>query len=349
MFLHAAGWVQQSASTMPLLNDLNQIVSTVWTPLFFMSAGLLATRWLYASWSELLSQKVLSLVWVYLLWQVVSTAQSVVASTFTGASLGPASLLTSLALSPARPAFELWFVWALAIFFVVARLCSRFPLAPQLAVGALMGALTFSDLIPAINLGWSGTPSYYLFFLIGCYYRQLLQMLADRFTPKIALGAVGGWLLISTLVHVTGLDTLPVVGVIVRLLGLVAGVGAAVLLQNVQLLSYLGARTIPIYLAHTPVIVLLVAVLHPIVGSVPALSWILPFALTVPAIWLALKLYDTVMRTPLRFIYEPPENLTDLIRSTVGQRRGGAERLPPALVPGLVRQPFDRQIESVLM
>ncbi len=40
---------------------------------------------------------------------------------------------------------------------MITRLTSRFPLAPQLAVGALMASVAFSDLIPEVNL--AGTAS----------------------------------------------------------------------------------------------------------------------------------------------------------------------------------------------
>lgn len=55
------------------------------------------------------------------------------------------------------------------------------------------------------------------------------------------------------------------------------------------------------------------------------------------------------MKTPARMLYEPPQNLTDLVRDTVGGRPRGAQPMPKDMVPGLTRQPFDRQLENVLM
>ncbi len=239
----------------------------------------------------------------------------------------------------------------LAIFFVVARLCSRFPLAPQLAIGALLGGVAFSHLVPEVNLGWNGVPKYYLFFLIGCYYRPLLLALAARVTRQLAIGAIVGWLVLASVAYFTGVLYLPLVGVVVRILGLVTGIGLAVLLQDVKLFAYLGSRTLPIYLAHTPILVVMVAVLDPVAssGAVQAVKWILPFVLTVPAIWLALKVNEGLMKTPARMLYEPPQNLTDLVRDTVGGRPRGAQPMPKDMVPGLTRQPFDRQLENVLM
>ncbi len=350
VFIHATQWVQEAPIRIGLWDDINEVVSTLRMPLFFMCAGILATKWLYASWADLIAKKVFFLGWVFAIWQVVGSLEAVVAAQITGDQLTPVRMVVSLALSPVRPRFELWFIWALAIFFVITRLTSRFPLAPQLAVGALMASVAFSDLIPEVNLGWNGFLKYYLFFVIGSYYRPLLLTLANRLTKPLALAATGGWLAIATLTYVTGLIYLPGVGLVVRLFGLVAGIGVALLLQNIKLFSYLGSRTLPIFLAHTPLLVLMVFVLDQVATSagVQAIKWFLPILLTVPAIYLALVLNRAVLKTPARVVYEPPAQATDLVRNTIAQQPGGAEKMHPSEVPGLHERPFERQLERVL-
>jgi uncharacterized membrane protein YcfT len=350
VFIHATQWVQEAPIRIGVWDDINEVVSTLRMPLFFMCAGILATKWLYASWADLIAKKVFFLGWVFVIWQVVGSFEALVAARITGDQLTPMRMLVSLALSPARPRFELWFIWALAIFFVVTRLTSRFPLAPQLAVGALMASVAFSNLIPEVNLGWNGFLKYYLFFVIGSYYRPLLLTLANRLTKPLALAATGGWLAIATGTYVTGLIYLPGVGLVVRLFGLVAGIGVALLLQNIKLFSYLGSRTLPIFLAHTPLLVLMVFVLDQVAtsGAVQAIKWFLPILLTVPAIYLALVLNRVALKTPARVFYEPPAQATELVRNTIANQRGGAEKMNPSLVPGLHERPFDRQLERAL-
>jgi uncharacterized membrane protein YcfT len=350
VFIHATQWVQEAPIRIGVWDDINEVVSTLRMPLFFMCAGILATKWLYASWADLIAKKVFFLGWVFVLWQVVGSFEALVAAQITGDQLTPMRMVLSLALSPARPRFELWFIWALALFFVITRLTSRFPLAPQLAVGALMASVAFSNLIPEVNLGWNGFLKYYLFFVIGSYYRPLLLTLANWMTRPLALAATGGWLLIATLTYVTDLIYLPGVGLLVRLFGLVAGIGVALLLQNIKLFSYLGSRTLPIFLAHTPLLVLMVFVLDQVAttGAVQSIKWFLPVLLTVPAIYLALALNQVALKTPARVLYEPPEQATDVVRSAIAQQPGGAAKMPPSLVPGLHERPFERQLERVL-
>ncbi|GAB3253549.1 acyltransferase family protein [Kineosporia babensis] len=350
VFIHATQWIQESAISIGVWDDVNEVVSTLRMPLFFMCAGILATKWLYAAWADLFAKKVFFLAWVYLLWQLVGTGQALVAAQITGDQLSPFRMLVSLAMTPARPRFELWFIWALAIFFVVARLCSRFPLAPQLAVGALLGAFAFSSLVPEVNLGWNGVPKYYLFFLIGIYYRPVLLALSNRLTKPLALAAVAGWLAIATLTYLTGVIYLPGVGVVVRIIGLVAGIGVALLLQNVKLLGYLGSRTLPIYLAHTPLLVVMVFVLDQVAetGAVQGIKWFLPILLTLPAVALALLIHDLVMKTPAKVFYEPPAKATQLAHDTVARHPAGRDKMPKSMVPGLHERPFDRQLERIL-
>ncbi|MBT0769739.1 acyltransferase family protein [Kineosporia sp. J2-2] len=352
VFIHASEWVQETTVSVPLWDQVNAVLGSLRMPVFFLCAGILATRWLYASWSDLLARKVLLLGWVYLLWQVISSFEAIVASRITGEELAPVRMLVSLAATPAQPRFELWFVWALAVFFVVARFCSRFSLAPQLGVSALLAALTLSSLVPEINPGWNGVLKYYLFFLVGCYYGPLFKALAARMTRSVGLALIAGWLLVAVVAQVSGAAGWPVVGLAVQILGLVAGLGLALLLQDVKLLSHLGSNTMPIYLAHTPLLVLMAVVLHPIAdsGAVQGIKWLLPALLTAPAIWLALLLHDTLMKTPARVLYEPPEQTSDLIWNLVADRRSGlySERLDPAFVPGLHQRPLDRQLERLL-
>ena len=46
-------------------------------------------------------------------------------------------------------------------------------------------------------------------------------------------------------------------GMVTAVIGLIAGIALAVVLARWRLIRYLGARTLPIYLAHTPIIIVL--------------------------------------------------------------------------------------------
>lgn len=350
VLLHATDWIQETPINIEAWDHANEVINTLRMPLFFMCAGILATKWLYAAWADLIAKKVFFLGWLYLLWQLVGSLEAVVAAQITGDQLTPVRMLLSLAMTPVRPRFELWFIWALALFFLINRYCSRFPLGPQLTVGLLMGFFAFSSLVPQVNLGWNGFLEYYLFFLIGCYYRPLLLALAERLTRPLAGAVVVGWTVLTSITYFTGLIYVPGIGLAVRLLGLVAGVGVALVLQNVRIFAYLGSRTLQIYLAHTPIIVVMALLLDHVSLTGPArlLTWLLPLVFTVAAVWLSLKLHTVLIRTRARVMYEPPAALTSRVRDWVARRPDGTERLYPSEVPGLQQRPLERQLERAL-
>lgn len=337
VLLHAVDWLRTAGLPLHVWTALNEVLRTVRLPLFFLVAGLLATSAIARSWRELLSGRVLLLVWCYLLWQPIGSLTALVAARFTGDHLEPMRMALSLLATPARPRFELWFLWALALFLVVTKLLQRVPVAALIAASGVVSAIWLSGLVPATNLGWDGAASYYVFFLLGYGYRERILGLAGRLRSGGALGLVAVWAAVTLpLYWSVGVDELaltspavpagplsvPGVGLLLRLLGLAAGAGAAVALARVRVLRHLGSHTLPIYLAHTPVIVVLALVVWS-VGIDPA-TWALvalPLAVTACAVLVSLAVHRLAKPTKARYLYRPPESLVRLIAGARGRHR----------------------------
>lgn len=316
---HAAEWIQETSIRLPIWTQVDDLLATFRMPLFFMCSGVLGAKYLKAGWDEVLSRKVFFFAWIYLLWQPIGSVMAFVASSFHGEPLSPWRALLSIAASPLRPRYELWFIWALALFFILARASLRVPLSRQLALSGAVSAVWLSSAVPAINDGWDGLARYYVFFLIGCYGRELMIGFAARASVGLSLALIASWLGCAILASRTGVDGVPGVGLIVRLAGLYAGIGLATLLSRVSLLRDLGSRTLPIYLAHTPVIIVLTwlvstqqhaAFMHVLAPALPAL-------LTVISIAAGLMLHKAAMRTSARVLYGPPDALTERVRRKV--------------------------------
>ncbi|GAB3255206.1 hypothetical protein GCM10027456_31760 [Kineosporia babensis] len=290
-----------------------------------MCSGILGAKWVRAAWPDLVAQKAFFLFWVFLLWQTIFNIREV----FVGGPVQGNPVLERLVLlahTPVVPQFELWFLWALTLFFLVSRLLSRVPVKAQLALGFALGIYAFSSLAPHTNLGWEGAMKYYLFFTIGVYCRSALIHLAEQLnTAKIFL-VMAGWLVIAIATNLTGAIYLPGIGVTVRIMGLVAGVGLATLAQNLRFIRYLGARTLPIYLAHGTFLTLLLPPALAVSGylSLPGTAWVLPVLLTPPAVLASILLYGVAIKTPARILYMPSNSMTELVRRIVtwasGQR-----------------------------
>ncbi|HEX2804638.1 MAG TPA: acyltransferase [Kineosporiaceae bacterium] len=338
VLVHARDWLDAAGLHTHAWAVVNAVLAGLRMPLFFAMSGLLGAKWLTAHWPTVLSRKVAFLVWVYLLWQPIGSLTTLLAVRITGAHLTPVRMAVSLALTPVRPRYELWFLWAPAIFFVLARLTARIPVRVQLLVAGAGSAVALSGLVPnSANPGWAGVPTYYVFFLIGCHYAVLIRLLADRSrrSPWFAVGLIGIWAAVATTVFATRTEHLIGPGLAIRLLGLAAGVALAVLLGGVRLLRHLGARTLPIYLAHNPIIIALVWIVQRGRGSgwVTTLTPALPLLFTVLAVPMTLALYAALTRTTARVLYAPPPAVTALVArvsAVIVPRPPGRHRAHPA-------------------
>jgi uncharacterized membrane protein YcfT len=319
--LHTVSWLRETPIRAELWWDINHVFMTMRMPLLFVCSGMLATKWLTAAWVDLLPRKVTFLFWVYLIWQPLVTVMAPIAARVTGDELVPIRLVAGLVLSPVRPRSELWFIWTLAVFFVLARLFVRVPRGPQFAVTAIVSAAWLSNVITDsdINFGWDGTLRYYLFFLIGIHYRGLLQTFAERlrFWPSLLL--IGGWLLLSAANHGYGFDQVLGVGLAVRLLGVAAGIALALHLQPFAIFAYLGSRSLPIYLAHPPLLTCFTWLLIVVLGvRSPVVIGVLPPLFTLAAIVISLQLNTALKHHSVgRYLYAPPPTVTAWVRRIV--------------------------------
>lgn len=326
-FVHATEWLHTGGVDVGPWRTVNEILIAMRMPLFFAVAGMLGAGWLARGWSRTLSDKVGFLIWVYLVWLPIGLLATLMADQFTGHRQTPGRFLLAWAAGVVLPRAELWFLWALAAFFVLARITRHLPRPLQLAAAAAAAAVSLSHLFPPA-MGWNGVPRFYLFFLLGLHLRDVLLWLADRLpaTRHVGILLVTTWLTAAATTVLLDLDLYLGVGLAVRLLGLAAGVVLAVALSGSRLLRYLGSRTLPIYLAHTPFLLALTWAAHelrhqPLVAQA---GLILPLITTAISIAASLALHAVLRRTPGRYAYQPPASITAALRHPKEGARAGS-------------------------
>lgn len=313
---HAIHWLGFAGVTAPAeLLAFDAAAEGIRMPLFFTAAGLFAAKWAAVGWRELFNRKLALLVWTFLIWQV-----AVFSYKFGAASILPdqqdgslASHLLRVVVSPIRPNAELWFLWALVVFFIAAKLLNKAP--GWLAVGgALILSVVWSgvvrefagdDLIRLMGPGLSKFPMYFFFFIIASRYKDQIQ----RFVSTVPVVA---WLLVSAAwaiaVPISGWISLlpytPVNGLITQLFGVAAGIGCARALSPFPPVSRLGQQTLPIYLSHTTFVVGIACGIYALgVNVAGPLAWLLIIAVVSVAILLGLMLERIAGKT---FLLRPP-------------------------------------------
>jgi len=280
---HAIEW-SRAGELSEGVQSLHVIFASAMLPMFFFLSGALGSRAAASSWRMLFSTRVAPLLWVFVLWQ-----PAVFAYKFTAGQMLPEQEDTSLTAhllragaSFVRPSGELWFIWALAIFFVVFKLLRRMPpVMMAVSAGALsLVWLSFSDLLLGASVsrllgpGLNGIPTYYFFFVLGLFCSDVTLRLMDqrssRHTGRLLI-VVAAWLSIVTLASVYQFFDAPVVVFAIKMLGLVGGLATAVLLARVGVLRFIGQGSMPIYLTHSILIVGTISVLH--ATSLVAVPW----------------------------------------------------------------------------
>jgi uncharacterized membrane protein YcfT len=214
-------------------------------PVFFFAAGLFAESVVRRPWRELWSSRLALLVWTFGLWTVLRFLY------FTAVPLHTRPLETDphlLLFAPVWPTTGLWFLHALAVFFVLTKLIRRVPLWTKLVVSAALSALFFSTW----NLSYDGMARYYLFFLCGAYLRDLV--LTWNEPPRWGLSFI---VFVAFCAVQASIDRfigeLPGSRTVMSLMAIAAGcLLARVMAQTpvAKWLVYIGKNTLPVYVLH---------------------------------------------------------------------------------------------------
>lgn len=216
-------------------------------PAFFMLSGLFVSRVVDRSWPEFLDRKILPFVYFYLLWLIIQCALKFPV----WGEGGPAALLRELALGLVQPFGILWFIYLLAVFFLVTRMVRGYAPGAWLLAAALAAS-------PAAT-GWYTLDlftKYYVYFLSGALFAPLIFRIAGwvgenrRLALLLWLAWAGANLAMVTHLAPGTIDE--TVG-LALLLGHIGALGlialAALLAGRMRWVDHCGRNSLPIYLA----------------------------------------------------------------------------------------------------
>ena len=305
VFMHASNtlvdlggptWVTTALLT------FNHLVEPLRMPVFFLVSGMLAASAVHRPWRAS-TNRTLGMVYLYVVWMLVFFGFTALLGASHSDPLGSILFAKS----------GYWYLYAMALFFVIARLLRNQP-AWAVVAGALVLNLLrpftdefFGGLVPGslytsmtMNLG---------FFLMGAYFKDLVGDVAarTRWPHTIVLGVLSagaGWIWLYT-PEAIGQSYLPL-----SILWVAFGVSLAVQITRDGApgwARYVGARTLPIYVVQWPV--LFVVALIP--GSFLTAIWVqavFPLVVTGGVAALALGLHNLPLAKTL---FTAPEWVTE--------------------------------------
>ncbi len=304
---HAGRLMHQAGLVGDTWIQVNQVFSLLRMPVFFAASGLFLGSVVRRTWPELWRTRLSLLVWPFAVWLLVRFAWFQLVPLPSRPSENEVGRLLASAYAPAN---GLWFLHALVLFTVLAKVTRGVPRWVQLV---LAGAVSAALLGP-VDLPWTYAErlgTYYVFF-VG----------AGLFGPRLRAGVATttartrrSWLVAlaaATAAYVllpqpfAGLLLLPVGG-----LAVMAGFHSAAAVSGTRAGSWLvglGRRTLPVYVAHLIVLggltTALLAAEVELVGTVHEV-WVLP-ACAALAIAVSLVVHRALVRAGLGAAYVPP-------------------------------------------
>ncbi len=339
VLVHSGQWATLTNLVPEYWRIINLVLVLFMMPLFFLASGLFAGSIITRSWSELWRTRLSPLVWALLVWTLVRFCFFLIVPNPTGMD---DTNLVDLALAPVRPSNGLWFLYALALFFVAAKLLhGRVDWRIQLGVAALLSVWFFARADTG-NIAWNGMGRYVLFFMVGLFFRDRITRFVER--RGLPTGLLFGALFLAfTAAVLVVRSTVPfIMGslVIASLLAIVAGLVVSRFLvryNGMRWLPWVGRNTLPVYVVHIFFVNVLIGMvlLARDTAFVRALGPALPLIVAAVAVVLALAFWRLTRDLPvLRYGYVPPAWFSGTRRTPLA-----ASGEPLAAVPSTRQNP----------
>lgn len=275
-------------------------------PLFFLLSGLVASGAVRRPWT-VAARRAWAPYYLYVIWLLL---HAVFFSVERLLPMNRTQDVPELVGDLVWASTNLWFLYALAIYFVLARLLSGLPPVPVLLVAAAVAAA--SGLLPTDDWNRVSVVAHFVFFAAGALAPELVRRAADGAVGRTGRLAGLYLLVVAALALVGAPRTVELV--VAGALGVPLGVGACMVLSRSRVapaVAWIGRRTLPIYVMHLPVLALVLHLPNPMDalssgrwGVVEAAAY--PLVLTAASVLVTLAAHSALRWIGLSVLFETP-------------------------------------------
>ena len=230
----------------PFWIDVTAAFAPIRLATFFLISGYLSRRVMTKSWRQVNSSKLAPLLYVFVVWTCLLVI--IFHTLLIYPQIQPDYTYTAFL----HPMNHLWYLWALALFVIIAKATRRLPRSFILVVAGIISFFSSEISLP------SGVTANFLFFLLGVYSTGQLTVIASK----------AKYLWIAALVVIYGAGAvLGIFGHSSRAVSMIMSLTGVVLLTQiasiwsrtptlpVRALFALGKQTLAIYVMHIPLLV----------------------------------------------------------------------------------------------
>ncbi len=223
-------------------------------PLFLLVSGYFAANAFARPWRVVARTRVVRFLYLYLLWSLIHMAALWAFPDLP--TLVPRSVSEFVEFVTISPP-NTWYLYALAVYFLVAKALSRVPAWLVIGAAALLSIVVSAGFVEVVSN--RGSLLYnFVFFLLGLHLAPQLRRFVGWMRPSRALLFVAVYALAFAAMRLTATETLPGVWPVVSAAGVAMGLAVAPLIARTRLLgtglAALGRRSLPIYLIHMPLL-----------------------------------------------------------------------------------------------
>jgi uncharacterized membrane protein YcfT len=248
VMMHSTLGVEKATGQTGMLSHFIEWARPFRMPDFFLISGLFLTRRINTPWRSYLDTKVVHFAYFYILWMTIQfgiKGPGIVAGEGVGAAI------SQYALGFIDPFGTLWFIYLLAIFFVVTKATKPVPPLVIFLLAAMLEILQ-------IHTGWLVIDEFaarYVYFFAGYWLAPMVFRATEQLWTRnlyVVLALLYLWSTGHSLAMIAGVSTLPGLGLVLGFSGCAAVITTAVLLARsglVEWLRYLGGNSIVVYLA----------------------------------------------------------------------------------------------------
>lgn len=292
----AAGW-----------DAVTSLLKPVRMPLFFLLSGFFAASSLQRPWGLVLRRRVATPYYVYVWWLLIhAVVFSVAVSLPMNRTRDVGELLQDLLYASTG----LWYLYALALYFVVVKALGR--VDPRLVVGGAALLSLSASALPLDEVNRVSVLQYFVFFAAGALYPRVVRRLGElegRHLPALLLaGYAVTWAGLTWAGAASSVRTLVLSLTAIPLAVMVSKATARVSPMS-GLLAHLGRNTLPVYVLHVPAL----AVLHALVPApqepTPGNALLLlgyPVVATAVIVATTLGVHRLLVLAGLGFLFEIP-------------------------------------------
>lgn len=286
----------------PVISVTNQLRM----PLFFLVSGFLSANMLQRSWRAGISGRIAPRYYLYVVWLSITALVLRTLAVADGIPFDASDYVLSQLLEPRG---ILWYIWALGLYFLVARATRRIPMSVLLVPTVAMSVLGQVHLAGP----WNDVAAGFLPFLLGARFSREIRMLTDRVPLWLGVPVLGAGALLGV---VDSAGHWPIAtGMIVSAI-LVPGV--LMVLPHIaqwrilRPIRHVGRNTLPIFAMHPLLIVLAnrFALERPelteFIAAHRALALVWPLVLLVGIVAVSLGLQRMLRAIGLRHLFEMP-------------------------------------------